>query len=404
MIAAAATTRRRTPLARANLLQSPVRTAVSILGISLAIVLMFMQLGFLGSIDRTASLIFDATDADLILQSADYLHVFDAGTIDDSVWQSVDGLPGVVATAALDLGVTQWQTDGGTESRPIAVLGVNPEKPPIEIQSNAAWSTLRSSGHVWVDDASREDYGPLAKGTFWQSGRFGAADIGRTAELGGRPVRIAGTYTLGTGLAANGAVLTSRSTFSQVTVGRRHPSTSMALVWLSPSVSRQHAIVQIHDRLRSLAGAGSLVRVVTPEQAKAAEGRRWARQTPIGLIFWMGTALAMVVGAVIASMVLSSDVASHLPEYATLRAMGYSNTYLVKTLLAQATWLALLSLPPATAAALGLYRMTQWASGLPIEMQPWIVGLVWTLSIVMCNVAGVLAIRKLLSAEPAAPF
>ncbi|MEL7336494.1 MAG: FtsX-like permease family protein, partial [Planctomycetota bacterium] len=127
-------------------------------------------------------------------------------------------------------------------------------------------------------------------------------------------------------------------------------------------------------------------------------------ETPIGMIFALGVLLAFIVGAVICYMVLASDVIAHLPEYATLKAMGYGNAFLGGVLLKQACYLACIALPPATLLSLVLFQITSQLAGVPIRMTlQWIV-LVGVLSILMCSTAGWIALRKLAKAEPASLF
>ena len=144
--------------------------------------------------------------------------------------------------------------------------------------------------------------------------------------------------------------------------------------------------------------------VLSLDDAISAERFRWYAETPVGMIFGMGVALAVVVGGVICYMVLAADVIAHLPEYATLKAMGYSNRFLVRTLLAQGWYLACISLPPATLAAFLLYRVTSALTGLEMRMTWQWLTLVTALSFVMCSIAGLIAIRKLGKAEPASLF
>src|SRR5208283_1763479 len=67
----------RTPLAWYNLTYNKARTAVAAAGVSFAVVLVFMQLGFLGSVETTVTRFFDAMNFDLLLRSPNYLHLSD---------------------------------------------------------------------------------------------------------------------------------------------------------------------------------------------------------------------------------------------------------------------------------------------------------------------------------------
>ena len=118
----------------------------------------------------------------------------------------------------------------------------------------------------------------------------------------------------------------------------------------------------------------------------------------------MGVALSFIIGAAIVYMVLATDVASRLPEYATLKAMGYAPSFLGQTVLRQAWLLSFIGYVPAFFTALMLYQITSTLSGIPTFMTWQRAAGVFGLSLLMCTLAGILAVRKLLKAEPASLF
>lgn len=389
---------RRTSLARRNLAHQPARTCVSLLGIGFAILLMYMQLGFLGSVGDTATNVYRRIDGDVVVRSPEYLHVYDPRSIDESVLGHLASIAEVTSAEPIDLGLTKWQSPTSGQFRGVAVMGVDVDRSPLRVPGLAAMlGVLRRPDHVLVDGSTRADFGP-ADGV-----RFGAADIGRTTDVMGRRVRIAGTFEMGTGLAANGAILVSREGFRRITP-RGGGEVSLAVVRLASGVDAAEGARVVGRQLRRIGGPLAHAEVLSMDQAIAAEKRRWYRETPIGMIFAMGVALAVVVGGVICYMVLAADVLAHLPEYATLKAIGYGDRYLARTLLTQAGYMAGLALPPATLAAFGLYAATSWLAGVTIRMTwEWLV-LVSVLAFVMCGLAGCVAVRKLSKAEPASLF
>ena len=214
---------------------------------------------------------------------------------------------------------------------------------------------------------------------------------------------------MGTGLAANGAILVSRQGFRRLAPDRlslrgSDDRVSMCLVKLRKGVAASVGQAAIRDRLAMLGGSMPKADVLTLDEAKKAERWHWYVQTPIGIIFGVGVLLAVIVGGVICYMVLAADVISRLPEYATLKAIGYSNSYLMKVLLGQAAWLASVAFPPAVLASLTLYQVTSLYSGVPIRMTSDRLILVAILSLFMCVTAGWIALRKMTKAEPANLF
>ncbi|KLU03748.1 ABC transporter [Rhodopirellula islandica] len=390
----------RTSLAWSNLSHMWIRTVVSICGIGFAILLMFMQLGFLGSVGDTATVLLDRMPCDLLVRSPDYLHIYDASKTRNELRPWLKSIDEVDEAVPLDIGVTQWINPNNQDPRAIAVMGIDLNAPAFDLPELTLEMRrkLLVEGAVLVDDATKPDFGP-------QNGvKFGPEDIGTVADVFGTPAKIVGTFHLGTGLAANGALLCTRETFRKLVPGSSDEEVSLLLIRLTQGVTRERGCQMVAGRLDSLAGPASSATALTIDDAKTAERWRWYTETPIGMIFAMGVVLAVVVGGVISYMILASDVQAHLSEYATLKAMGYGTGFLMKTLLTQSTLLATIAFPPSVLAALLLYAITSALAGVPIRMTfTWLV-LVAALSLLMCNAAGLIAIRKLIRAEPANLF
>lgn len=393
--------RRRTPLAVLNLLNQPVRTVVSVTGVTFALVLVFMQLGFLGAVGHTATIVLDRLEFDLLVRSPEYLHLYEAGLVEQNVLQLLAGQAQVDQVTPFYIMLQRWQSLGDDQLfQGIAVMGMRLDRPVFDVaEIRNQVSKLTRSDAVLIDRATRADFGP-ADGV-----RFGDRDIGRSTILGHQRVQIVGHFRVGTGLATNGALLVSEATFDRITPVDVKQHASLGLVRLKPGVDPDRAAEQIRQWLTERLGRTvPPVEILSRNEAVQWERNRWIGQTPIGLIFQMGTALALVVGAGIVYMVLSTDVTNRLPEYATLKAMGYSGAYLCRVVLAQAWWFALLGFIPATLLALLLYVIVGWLSGIEVTMTIGRLGMVSLLAIGMCTLSGLGALRQLNRAEPAALF
>lgn len=389
----------RTSLAAKNLLHQPARTVVSVGGIGFAILLMFMQLGFLGAVGDTATNVYRRLPCDLILRSPEYLHVYDPRSIPESVVPLVHELPEVADVRPIDLCVTKWQNPLTHEYRAVAVMGIDPQRPALALpELPALLPLLVRDDHLLVDRTSQRDFGPA------NNVRFGPRDIGQVTTVTDKRVRIAGTFEMGTGLAANGAVLMSRAGFRRIAPTDHTRRVSLVTVRLRPGITAEQGQRAVLARLRRAGGTIARTTVLTAEQARWLERWRWYAETPIGIIFAMGVALAVIVGGMICYMVLAADILSHLAEYATLKAIGYTDGYLARVLLAQSGWLAVMALPPATLAALLLYEITSRLAGVPIGMTLDRMVFVALLSLAMCSAAGWVSLRKFSKAEPAALF
>jgi putative ABC transport system permease protein len=114
--------------------------------------------------------------------------------------------------------------------------------------------------------------------------------------------------------------------------------------------------------------------------------------------------LAVVVGVIFVYQMMAADIRAMLPEYATVKALGYRPSFLGGVVLAQAAFLAVLGFAPGFAAALGLYALARTVGGIPTEMTAGRAGLVLGLTCGMCLASGLLAVRKVHAADPADLF
>lgn len=172
----------------------------------------------------------------------------------------------------------------------------------------------------------------------------------------------------------------------------------VALITLKPNVNPQEIIPNIRANLPND------IRVLTKQEFVDFEKTYWANSTPIGFIFSLGVGMGFIVGAVIVYQVLYTEIADHLSEYATLKAMGYSHRYLLEIVFQEALILALVSYTPGFLISSGLYHLTKMVAFLPIAMTVERAVLVLGLTIAMCSLSGAIAVSKLKSADPADIF
>jgi putative ABC transport system permease protein len=124
----------------------------------------------------------------------------------------------------------------------------------------------------------------------------------------------------------------------------------------------------------------------------------------VGYVFTLGTIIGFFVGAVIVYQILFTDISHHLPEYATLKAIGYTNLFLSGIVLSEAFFLAAIGFVPGLLAARELFGLAERNTQLPMRMSGFIGMEVLGLTLAMCALAGLLAMRKLSAADPAEIF
>ena len=387
-------------LAWRNLLHNRMRTLVAVAGVTFAVVLIFMQLGFFGAVETTATVVYSALDFDLCIRSKDYLHFADSRSFPIARLKQVEGVVGVKSVSPYYVGIRLWRNPQPKkgEEYGVMVMGCRPDDPVFlreDIQASARQHLVRENV-VLIDSLTRPEFGPR------NGRRFGDEDIGVETEVMQRKVRIAGHFQLGTGFASNGAVLTTDRGYARVSPGKTVQDVSLGLIKLEEGANAS----DVANRLQAALPGGRTpdVEVLTREEVLNLERNRWVGRTSFGLIFQLGVCVALFVGTAIVYQVLSADVSSLMPEYATLKAMGYANSYLMKVILQQAVVLSLLGFLPGWGIALLLYYVTSEGAGIPIRMTQQNLLLVLVLSMTMCALSGLGAARKTLAADPAELF
>jgi putative ABC transport system permease protein len=404
--------RLKTPVALLNLWHEQAKTLVSIGGVAFALLLVFAQLGFMGAVSYTATNVFENLNFDLLLRSQNYVHLYEAGSLDRRVLEVARNVEGVQAVSPFWITVLSWrrldeygQALPDSDLQAVAILGTEPESQAFrhpEINSLIKQGLVNLPTQLIIDSFTQAPFMPR------DGQKFGPLDVKTMAEIGDARFTIEGVYRLGTGLAANGAVVTNDRGFARVLPWDTKTRVSLGLITISDPTQLHLVQEKLRQQLAlpapTSSEASTVVSILTRQEAMDAERYRWLWQTPIGLIFQLGVLISLVVGAAIVYMVLATDVTDRLPEYATLIAIGYSRLYLARQVMIQAVTLAVFGFVVAWIMAEVLYRITTAFSGIPMSMNSSRVLMVFALGFVMCCTSGLLALRKLWKAEPANLF
>ena len=380
----------RIPLTLHNLLHQKVRTLVAIVGVAFSILLIFMQLGFYGSAEATATVFLSKLDFDLIIISTDYLDINRPGNFPRSRLYQAPAVANVASISPLYISGTLWRivSDNPNQNRlrrGIMVVGFNLGDRPFRLDLEGEIDKLKAPGAVLIDTRTR-DY-------------FGQRDVGLETELGFTRITVVGEFTIGTGYGSDGMLLMSEATFSSLFGGMPLDRINAGLIKLKPNADANAAAEMLRASLPD-----DEVRVLTRTEMLEREKDFWLNKTSVGKIFFIGVVVALIVGVVFVYQVLSSDVANRFPEYATLKAMGYERRYLGRLVLEQAVIYAFLGYVPGLLCSLWLYELGAALANLPIAMTWGRAGAVLLLSLAMCVISALLAVRKVESADPADLF
>ena len=381
----------RTPLGLLQLKHDPVRLLTAIAGITFADVLMFMQLGFSDALYRTNTQYPRALNADLILISTQAKNFSQLGTVSRRRLYQAQDVPGVTTADALYVGSVQWRNPQTRKETSMMVVGQNPHRPAFDLpEVNAKIAATQMPYHVLFDQASRGDYQEM----------IDQVNAGQpaTTEIGVNTVTVSGLFTVGASFADDGALITSDQNFLRLFPRREPGVITLGLINIEPGYEPE----EVRERLA--AHLPDDVMVFTHEGYVDFELNEIQSSSPIGFVFGLGAAMGFVVGVVIVYQVLSTDVNSHLAEYATFKAMGYRNSYLLGVVFEEALILSLLGFFPGLAISLGAYQLTAAATALPIAMPVSRPFVVFLLTLIMCNVSGAIATRRLQAADPADIF
>lgn len=379
----------KTPVAWLQLMKEKNRLLVAIAGIGFADMLMFVQLGFQDSLYDSATTPHRSLQADLVLINPQFKSLASVQSFSREQLYQTLGDPEVQSVSSLRIGMGDWKNPETRIKRSILVWGIEPAAPSFALPGLAEQQQLKLLDRVLFDRAGRPEYGPIP--TLLQQQ---PVDV----ELNRQTVQVAGLFTLGASFVADGNVITSDSTFLKLYPDHRADQIEVGLLQLKSGAHHE----QVQARLTAM--LPDQVKVLTVDQFAAVEKHYWESQGTIGFIFGIGVIVGFIVGTVIVYQILYTDVMNHLSEYATLKAMGYSDGYLLRMLLQEALLLAVFGYIPGFVVAVGLYQLTYAATLLPIGMTISRAVLVFILTVVMCGVSGAVATQKLRSADPAEIF
>lgn len=145
-------------------------------------------------------------------------------------------------------------------------------------------------------------------------------------EAGGNTLTAVGTMDVGGGFLADGMLVMSDQTFLRAFPNRSSGAPSHILIRADEGISVEVVIARLQATLPD-----TNVRIQSMEESAANDLSYMATERPTGIIFGFGVFMGILVGLVIVYQVLSTDVADHLREYATFKAMGYDQMFFLRS-------------------------------------------------------------------------
>lgn len=367
------------------------RLLVALAGISFADILIFMQLGFQGALYDSNTRFIKSINADVVLVSPTVRNSQTLSTFTRRrLYQAMD-VEGVASAYPLYSQTLTWNNPQTKQKAFIQVLGFDPNHEALNLLDlNSQLDVLKIPRAVIFDRGSRGDYQEI----------LAQVEQGKvvSTEADGSMVEIRGLFKLGSSFGSDGFLATSSQNFGLIFPKRPPGSVSLGLIKVESGVNSETVAEHLRQYLPND------VAVFTMEQLIEKEKNYWATQSPIGFVFGLGTVMAFVVGVVIVYQVLSADVNAHIKEYATFKAMGYRNRFLLGIVFEEAIILAVFGFLPSVFVASGLYRLAAKATSLPLILRFNRIIFVFILTVIMCMLSGAIATRKLQKADPADMF
>lgn len=384
---------RRTPLAWLNLIHDRRRLLTSLGGVAFAVLLMFMFNGFKNALYDSQIQLLQTLNADIVITSRLKYTMFVPEPFARRRLYQAQAFDGVVTAYPLYTNNADWKNAETRKTRPVRVLAFNPNDPVLLLPELQAQSyKLQIPNTVIIDAKSRPELGPITPGV--------------ESELSERTVMVVGNYSLGTDFAAgNGNLVMSDQNFLRYFANpdpkedpRSLGTVDLGLVKVAPGADADAIAAAMRQSLPKD------VVILTKEAFVNQERVYWEKNTNIGFVFSLLTAMGFAVGIILVYQILYTDVADHWAEYATLKAMGYRNVFLLGVVIQEAIILSVLGFIPGFCISSLLYSATANATGLLMQMTTQRALSTFLLTFVMCLISGTIAVRKVQATDPAEVF
>ncbi|MEM6613650.1 MAG: ABC transporter permease DevC [Cyanobacteria bacterium P01_C01_bin.72] len=385
------------------------RLAVALMGVAFSNILIFTQLGLRALLFDGIRLVPEELDGDLFLVSA-YSPTIDGSSIPKIYLNLTKALPEVTEVAPLYIREANWvdpvelnaqqtlQQANDTQAQvqaelfpnTVKILAFNPIHSVFKSSEiNQQLNRLKKPDTILFDRLSQEKLGQITE-LYSQQGRV-------TTVMNNRRIEVVGLFNLGSTLFDNGHVVMSDWNYA-----RRHGQSSINNFSVGV-ITLKSGINPVTAQTRIRANLPPVVKVMTREETIAAE-QAYRASLPNGKVLNFGAAMGFIIGTVIVYQILYTDVSDRLNEYATLKAIGYSDISLLSVVLQQALLLGILGFLPGILSSYGVYILLTELTKIPLFMRPDIIVRVFCLTLIMCGFAGGMATSKLRSADPADIF
>lgn len=369
-------------LASRNLFHDRLRFVATMVGIVFSVVLVMIQMGLFLGFGRMVTTMIDHASADLWVLPKGAKCFEDPSLLDAKLRDKVASVVGVASVVPLVIGFSDWRLDSG-EMTPVFIVGADLKDGALQ-PWNVVEGDVKALAHAGAVAVDRSYFD-----------RLGISRIGDAAEIRGRRVKV---VALTDGIRS---FTTTPYVFVDLKNARLYTGTfpdraSDLIVRLKPDADRG----KVMEAIRAQAGDAE---VLSSDEFRSRSRSFWLFGTGAGAALFAGALLGVIVGTVIVAQTLYSSTKDHLPEFATLRAMGSSNSYIYTVIIYQALINAAIGFVIAGGIGYIVVEMTA-KSALPIVITSWLIAALLALTIVMCVASGIGAIVRVVRIDPATVF
>lgn len=380
----------RMPIGWLQLTHSRNRFVAALAGVAFANVLVFVQMGIMNSMATATLKPYGFFQADIMISASDANSMSEGGNVARQWMLQAMAHPDVTAGLGLFTASVSWQRE--TNALGLITFGIDPTQPDFlapDIAAKVAPLQLQMSG--LLDRLSRGLPRDLAAGIRPQSPL--------SFEANDKTLTLYDTFAGGGGFGGDGYLMVSDQTFLSLFKDRRSAAPDHILLKLRPGADA--ALVSAD--LRGLISDKTL-RIRSYAEAAQEDLTYQQTRRPTGIIFGFGVIIGVLVGLVIVYQVLSTDVADHMREYATFKAMGYGPAFFFTVVLEEALILGLFGFIPGALAGTALLTLMGKLTTLPLAMTPGMILSVFVGTLAFSTLSGIIATRKLAAADPAELF
>jgi len=380
----------RLPIGWLQLTHNRTRFAAALAGVAFANVLVFVQLGIMNSMGAATLRPYDFFVADVMISASDANALSEGGNVARQWLLQAMADPDVADGTGLFIANVPW--DRAARDISLTTFGIDPAKPGFLSPAITGEVNL-----LQVQDAAILDR--LARGLAKDEAAAIRPQSPLSFETQGRTLTAYATFAGGGGFGGDGYMMVSDQTFLSLFPARSSGAPDHILLALRPGADA----VQVIARLKTLISDSSL-RIRSYADAAQEDLRYQQTRRPTGIIFGFGVLIGVLVGLVIVYQVLSTDVADHLREYATFKAMGYGPRFFLGIVLEEALVLAIMGFLPGLVVGTAILTLMGAITTLPLVMTPSMAITVFLGTIVFSALSGAIATRRLAAADPADLF